>query len=191
MPPASQPAFGKRNAPRLAVARPVTPDAPTVGDHAAFFAAVRAEMAEAADAPPLVVPRAFRAAFLSGLVTGCALAGFDVTGDAGAARFTTIAGLLGLQVDTSNLLPAMILLGLVGGARAAAMTVLLVHWLLARAGWTQHAAYALGGAAAAAALAGALFVLTRHEPAHGWIIECVAGAASGFFYRVFAGARPA
>lgn len=180
--------FGKRNRPRRPDARPLVAAAPI--DQAAVFAAIRADLDEKANTRAFVVPRSFTAAFLAGLVVGCALAGFDVTGDDAAGRVQTIADLIGARVDTTKLLPVLIMIGLLGGARIAAVTVLFVHTLLNKAGRTDHASYALGGATASVVLAGAL-CLVGHPPAHGWIIECLAGAGSGVFYRIFAGMRPA
>ena len=187
MPPTSQPVFGKRNAPGVGAAPRASDAAPI--DQSTVFAAIRAELDDAVDAQAVVVPRSGRAAFLAGLVVGCALAGFNVTGSDGAARLAPIAGLLGIQIDTTTLLPAMILLGLVGGARAAAMTMILVHTILNKLGRTEHEAYALGGATATACLAGLLLGF-GHAPAHGWPVELLAGAGSGLLYRIFAGARP-
>ena len=188
MPPTQPAVFGKRNAPRSS--RTKAADGASI-EAAAIFAAARAETTDAADARPSVVPRSFTAAFLAGLVVGCSLAGFDVTGRAGASRVATVAALFGTHVDTTALTPALVLLGLLGGARAGAITMMLVHTLLDRARHTGHAAYAMGGAAASACLASALWFGFAHPPAHGWLIECLAGGGAGFFYRVFAGARPA
>lgn len=165
-------------------------------DHADFFAAVRAELADAREDRRLVVPRSFKAAFLAGLVVGCALAGFDVTAaetPATPAPFATIAAALGSPMDTSpmNLAPATILIGLFGGARIAATTMIVVHTLLNWADCSSRTAYAIGGAAVSAAVSAALLVALGHPPAHGWVIELAAGAAGGLLYRVFAGRRAA
>ena len=200
---ATPPPFGKRVPGRAPPRRPAPPGggaaaAPlaTSPEQRAVFAAAAREREPDADRRP-AVPRSFKAAFLAGLVVGCGLAGFDVTGAAGLARLHALTGALsgplGVPLDTgvlapTLLVPATILLGLLGGARAAAMSVLPVHWVLARAGWTGHGAYAGGGAVAAAGVAGALLLVANHPPAHGWAVELAAGAACGLLYRVFAGA---
>ena len=189
--PAPAPAFGKRqSSPRGSARGPGVEPIAVSPEHAAFLTAIRAETHEREDVARQV-PRSGRAALLSGLVVGCALAGFDVTGGTGAAEVAAIGGALGIAVDPANLLPGLILLGLLGGARASAVTLVAVNGLLQRTGQTSHAAYAAAGAAAACVLAAATLVLFGHAPAHGWPLEAASGAAAGFFYRVFAGSRPA
>ena len=194
----SPPVFGKRGAARMHpdAALPVGALTSVSETHAEFFAAVRAEMADGRDDRRTVVPRSFKAAFLAGLVVGCALAGFDVTAagsPVASSPLAMIAGALGTPIDTSplDLTPVKILLGLFGGARMAATTILVVQSLLNWADLSSRAAYAAGGAMVSAALAAVMFVAMGHPPAHGWIIELVAGAACGLLYRVFAGSRPA
>lgn len=161
-------------------------------EHAAFFAEARRDATQVApDSRALVVPRSYKAAFLAGLVVGCALVGFSVTGAPTTDPFAEIGQAFGTSIDTRGALPVVLLLGLFGGARAAAMTVLPVHGLLTKVEQTSHAAYAAGGALAAVALAGVLLLVLGHAPAHGWPVEIAAGAGCGFLYRVFAGARAA
>lgn len=191
--PSPSPVFGKRNA---RVASPAAPAAPAVSagpDHAAFFAETRREIAED-DTRPLVVPRSFRAAILAGLAVGFCLAGLDVTRANETLRH--LSGLLSVGDDTARLLPVVILLALLGGARAAATNLLISHSLLRRVGWTGHAAYAFGGGAVAAGLSLLALALIQGgfldaamTPTHDWPIDAAAGAGAGFFYRVFAGAR--
>ena len=158
-------------------------------DYAAAFAAIRAEASED-DARPVVVPRSARAAFLAGLVVGFCLAGLDAT--RANAMLTDLGGVV--PGGAPRMLPVIILLGLLGGARAAAATVLCSHWVLRRMRWSGHLAYALGGGTVAAGVAALTWQLARYglaEPAtlqgHGWPGNIAAGAAAGFFYRVFAG----
>ncbi len=199
MPPPAPPPFGRRTSPpaatrgfRKGAGRPgSTPFATSPEQRAAF-----AEAAGALDRDAerqAAVPRSFKAAFLAGLVVGCGLAGFDATGTAGFARLHAVTVDLDLPVDAGVLPPALLvptimLLGLLAGARAAAMTVLPVHWLLAKVDATGHGAYAAGGAGGSALVAGALLLILGHPPAHGWAVEVAAGAACGVLYRVFAGA---
>lgn len=192
------PVFGKRS-----IVRTLPGAAPVAGpslagaapdEHAAFFAAVRAELDDSGEDRRMVVPRSFKAAFLAGLVVGCALAGFDVTAaeaPAAPSPFATIAAALGSPMDTTplNLAPVTILLGLFGGARIAATTMIVVHTLLNWADCSSRTAYAIGGAAVSTAIAAALLVGLGHQPAHGWVIELSAGAAGSLLYRVFAGRR--
>ena len=77
------------------------------------------------------------------------------------------------------------------GAQTTGFTVLTAHWILKRLAITGHAAYAVGGAAAAAVYAVAQLALGFGAPEHGWTIELATGLGAGFFYRVFAGAAGA
>ncbi len=187
--------FGKRNAPRPPVGReaPSPTSAAVAPDHAAFFARLRAETVDE-DSRPLAVPRSFRAALLAGLVVGCCLAGLDAT--QADATLRRIAGLV--PGGAPRLLPVVILLGLFGGARAAATNLLLSHWVLRRLGWTSHVAYAAFGGAVAALIAllteGVLqsgLMQSSLSQGHGFGVEIATGAGAGFFYRVFAGAARA
>lgn len=188
------PTFGRRSAPARA-SRPVAPKAPAAAtiDHAAFFAAARAETEETPRAR--TVPRSFRAALLAGLAVGCCLGGIDAT-RAGDTLRTLSSGLLPADA-APRLVPVVILLGLLGGARAAATSLLVSHAVLRRLGLTAHLAYAAGGAFVAAAFsllavawAQTGFVGSDTLPTHGLALDIAAGAGAGFFYRVFAGAAP-
>ena len=184
---ATKPVFGRRSARAAAPVARAVPVLLRHDDNAAFFATLRASMEETETAVPLAVPRSFRAAFLAGLVVGCALVGFKVTDD---AAMGPLAGLAGLGVSPRAMLPALLVIGLVGGARAAAVTVLVVHHILAKAEQSSPMAYAAGGALASGVLAGVMLLALRHAPAHGWAVEIAAGAGSGWLYRVFAGTKP-
>ena len=185
--------FGKRNR-TVAAAVPTRPSPPRVDlqddAHRAFFAAARGESdTNGLTASAVEVPRSLRAAVLAGIVVACGLAGLDA-----AEQIATLRGLTEAMPDQSGvplLAPALILLAVLGGGRAAATSLLLAHGALKRTGQTGHLAYALGGGAAAAALAAALMLVLGHAPAHGFAIDILAGAAGGFFYRVFAGTRSA
>ncbi len=185
------PVFGKRSASRApAPARTV---AVATSDHAAFFAAARAETET--DTRELAVPRSFRAALLAGLVVGCCLTGLDASHAGDALRALT-GGLLAPS-DARRLVPVMMALGLFGGAQAAATSLLVAHAVLRRVGLTTHLVYALAGGAVALAVSALGAVLARTGlvdgglvTSHGLIIDAAAGAGAGFFYRVFAGAMP-
>lgn len=185
----SQP-FGKRNRVVSAPleARPAQSRADVEPDpHRAFFAAARAEIEVAGPARALEVPRSLRAAILAGVVVACGLAGLDAT-----EKIAALRGLTEAMPDTPGLrllAPALILLAVLGGGRSAATSLLLAHGVLRRLGQTGHLAYALAGGAAAAAFAGALMLVLGRTPAHGFVVDILAGAAAGFFYRVFAGTR--
>ena len=185
--------FGKRNrvVPTVAPARLASPRVALEADpHRAFFAAAMVETE--ADAPAtgaVEVPRSLRAAILAGIVVACGLAGLDAT-----QKIATLRGLTEAMSDQPQvrlLGPALILLAVLGGGRSAATSLLLAHGALKRAGQTGHLAYALGGAAAAAVFAAALMLVLGQAPAHGFAVDILAGAAGGFFYRVFAGTRSA
>jgi|GEM_PF-2492118 len=188
------PVFGKRSraAVRQGPARAAT--APAAPDHAAVFATARAEVA---DAPrDVAVPRSFRAALLAGLVVGCCLAGVDATRSGETLR--ALSGGLLSATDAPRLAPLILVLALYGGARAAATSLLLAHAVLRRVGLTGHLSYALGSAAVAVALSALAVALVQSGviegslvPTHGLSIDAAAGGGAGFFYRVFAGARPA
>jgi hypothetical protein len=177
------PIFGKRHA--------TTPMAtPPASDDAAFFAEARREIA--ADATrPRVVPVSVRAAVLASIVVGCFLLSLDIQGASTVnPNLTPLLEMEGLKGVAAQAMPYMILLSLLGGVRIAAATLLIAHRVLAFAGQTSPLAYALGGAALTAAYAGILMALTHQPPTHGWLVDLAAGAGSGFFYRLFAGARP-
>ena len=181
--------FGKRN--RIAPAAAATTlQARADGDadpHRAFFAAARAESEGATPSRKVEVPRSLRAAVLAGIVVACGLAGLDAT-----AKISAMHGLAEAMPDLPEMrlvIPALILLAVLGGGRSAATSLLLAHGALKRIGLTGHLAYALGGGAAATALAAALMLMLGRPPAHGFAIDVLAGAAGGFFYRVFAGTR--
>ena len=141
------------------------------------------------------MPRSFRAALLAGLVVGCCLAGIDAT-RAGETLRALSGGLLSAET-VPRLVPLVILLGLWGGARAAATSLLVAHAVLRRLRLTHHLAYAAGGAAVAAAVslvaaavAQSGLVGAETVPSHGFALDALAGAGAGFFYRIFAGAAP-
>ncbi|MCX8255212.1 membrane protein of unknown function [Beijerinckiaceae bacterium RH CH11] len=190
------PTFGRRSAPTRAPRRdvPAATAAVVPPDHAAVFAAIRSDTIE--EPTERVVPRSFRAAFLAGLVVGCCLAGLDVT-NAGETLRALTSGLLPGDA-TPKLVPVVVLLGLAGGARAAATSLLLAHGMLRRLALTHHVAYALGGAAVAGALSYLTALVAQTGlldagllPSHGLAIDTAAGAGAGFFYRVFAGSTSA
>ena len=187
------PTFGRRSAPVGRVRTAAPSPAASAQDHAAFFAAARAEIE---DTPrERAVPRSFRAALLAGLVVGCCLAGLDVT-RANETLHALSDGLLSSDA-APRLVPVVILLGLYGGARAAATSLLVAHAILRRIGLTGHLAYAAGGAIVASALSLVTAAVAQAGwfdsgllPSHGLAIDVAAGAGAGFFYRVFAGAAP-
>lgn len=193
------PVFGKRNAAYAPFqgGAPLPAQAPsTDGDYAAFLTATRAEFAKLDGDPPRVVPRSFVAAFLAGIIVGCCLVGLDIAGVKGAAAsgkaMIDLSALLGeAPAAGGGLSPSVILLGVLGGGRAAATSLLIGRELLARLGLTSHAAYIAGCAAAALAFAGAMSFVTGLPPSHGWLIDGLAGGGAGLFYRIFAGCRPA
>lgn len=184
--------FGKRN--RVAAARVEARPSPSRDEIdaqalRAFFAAARAEVDTADPVGIVEVPRSLRAALLAGIVVACGLAGLDAT-----EKIATLRGLAEAMPDPTELrylAPALILLAVLGGGRSAATSLLLAHGALRRLGQTGHLAYALGGGVAAALAAAALMLVLGLSPAHGFAVDILAGAAAGFFYRVFAGTRVA
>ena len=155
--------------------------------HAEVFATIREDLAAQAPAPR-TVPRSFRSAILAGLVTGFFLAGLDIgqttTGNA-ASWFDAGGSLTGVPQ------PLVLVSSLLVGARAAATALLLAHFCLAKFRQTSLFAYAIGGGAINMAFAEALMLISGEPPRHGFAVEIAAGAAAGFFYRLFAGSRSA
>jgi hypothetical protein len=181
--------FGKRQPVRRAVPAPKVPLA-LPAEQAAVFATIRQELGDAIPAQLRAVPRSFSAAILAGLVTGFFMAGLDISQPAPAdAALQPLLERAGIENLAGQAEPYMIALSLLGGARAAATALLIAHRLLAKAGQTSLIAYALGGAAINALFADLLFGLSGIPPRHGWPLEIAAGAAAGFFYRLFAGAK--
>lgn len=182
--------FGKRNrvAPvsPAAVARSMAASA-DADPHRAFFAAARAETDPIEAGGAVEVPRSLRAAVLAGIVVGCGLAGLDATEKLAALH--SLGDALPGQAELRLLLPALMLLAIVGGGRSAATSLLVAHNVLTRMRQTGHLAYALGGGVASVLFAGLFLLVLGHAPEHGIAIDVLAGAAGGFFYRVFAGTR--
>lgn len=184
------PVFGKRSlspsqaAPRAVAAAPAP-------EHAAIFAAARAEQAE--DERSRVVPRSLRAATLAGLVVGCCLAGLDAM-RAGDTLRALSHGLLSGDA-TPPLVPVVVALGLYGGARTAAIVLIVAHAALRHLEMTSHAAYAAAGGAVALAFS-TLSVAAQQAglvdaallSSHGPALDAAAGIGAGFLYRVLAGA---
>jgi hypothetical protein len=132
------------------------------------------------------VPYSWRAGLLAGLVVSLLQAGMVIVG--AKAQSASLAGLAALTgIGAQSVAPLVIAGSILDGAQATGFTVLTAHSFLKRRGITGHAAYALGGAAAAAVYALAQFVLGLGAPEHGWVIELATGLGAGFFYRVFAG----
>ena len=105
------------------------------------------------------------------------------------AQSASLSGLAAMTgVSPQTMLPLVVAGSLLDGAQTTGFTVLIAHWVLKRFAVTSHAAYALGGAAAAAVYAVGVPLLGFGAPAHGWAIELATGLGAGFFYRVFAGA---
>lgn len=181
--------FGKRNRVAPASAAKIPPPRAEIDPHRAFFAAVRAETEAVGPARALEVPRSLRAAVLAGIVVACGLAGLDATEKIAAMRGLTEA--MPDQPEVRLVVPALILLAVLGGGRSAATSLLLAHGALRRIGQTGHLAYAIGGGVAAAVFAAALLLVLGQAPTHGFALDILAGAAGGFFYRVFAGTRDA
>jgi hypothetical protein len=180
--------FGKRQPVRRAIpAAPVPCEIPA--EHAAVFTAIRHGLGDAIPAQQRAVPRSFNAALLAGLVTAFFMAGLDIGQpspvDAALQPLLDRVGIDGF--DQAR--PIMIALSLLGGARAAVTALLIAHRLLAKVGHTSLAAYALGGAAANAIFAEIIMAISGIPPHHGWPLEIAAGAITGFFYRLFAGAK--
>lgn len=182
--------FGRRGAAPLARA-PVAPPSPAPAETATFFAAVRAEMRAEEAARPLEVRRSKTAALIAGLVTGCALAGFNLAGPHGAPHVTLPRGLPQVEIHSPQLAFAFIVLSLLGAARVTAFSIFIAHWVAKRLGKTDVFSYALGGGAVAAVGGGLFWLLLGMSPDHGWAVEILSGTGAAALYRILAGVRPA
>jgi hypothetical protein len=137
----------------------------------------------------------FRAALLAGLIVGLLSAATRVTGFLGfGARSSLNAlplgnialGQISLGEAEAPILTAIAIAGLVSGARASALALLIAHKGLARFGYTSLTAYSLGGAAISLAYAlVAALVWTPATPVS-LGLEALSGLGAGFFYRLFA-----
>ena len=130
------------------------------------------------------VRRSFRAAILAGLVVAI----LDAAANATFAASAT-AGLNDFSLGSAQVPVAVTLLigALWSGGSSSAACLLVAHRLLTRVGRTSHIDYALGGAAAALALAAIMFVLGSAPGPAGLGITLFSGMVAGFFYRLFAG----
>jgi hypothetical protein len=198
------PTFGKRGRPPPLRAAPPPRPAPAVSETSESGVPLSdlaaALMPSPADAEAderrarRTVPYSLRAGLLAGLVVSLMQAGLVIV--AAKAQSASLAGLAAMTgVSPQDMLPLVVAGSLLDGAQATGFTVLTAHSVLKRFAVTGHAAYALGGAAAAAVYAVGALLLGFGAPAHGWAIELATGLGAGFFYRVFAGAasraRPA
>lgn len=183
MSPSNPPSFGKRRPlrpGRVATTHPAAAPIPHIP------AAI--EPADVEDETLIVVENSFLAAMLAGLVVGCGLVGLDSAGV--GQKFRPIWELFAIDpAQVQVIMPAIILLGVIGGARAAATTLLLAHAILKRCRQSSRLAYTLGGGLTATGFAGAMDLLFGQVPAHGWVIDALAGATCGFLYHLFAGRR--
>ena len=149
------------------------------------------------------VPTSWRAGILAGVAVSCMQAGLVVlkakTGplQVGPIELTGVSGSTAVAVQLVG--------SLWSGAEATASTVLFAHQILRRMRDTSLVTYTLAGGVVAGALAyltmtlgglkgedalsGVLHSIGNAGPEHGWLVELATGAAAGFFYRLFAGAR--
>lgn len=181
--------FGRRGAAPPAHASVAAPS-PAPTETAAFFAAVRAEMQAEEATRPLEVRRSKTAALIAGLVTGCALAGFNLAGPNGTPHVTLPRGLPQVEIQSPQLALAFIVLSLLGAARVTAFSIFIAHWIAKRLRRTDTLSYALGGGAVAAVSGGLFWLLLGMSPDHGWAVEILSGAGAAALYRILAGVRP-
>ncbi|WP_020174487.1 hypothetical protein [Methyloferula stellata] len=135
----------------------------------------------------LVVPASGRAAFLAGLVVAFLHAGLDLGASVAMGQRL---GTLSIDGRTIPIVPLILLGSLWSGAESSAIGLFFVRTLLAPLRVTHIAAYAICGGFVALAYAAIMHTL-------GWgdyenlQVDIVMGVAAGFFYRLFAGTRPA
>jgi hypothetical protein len=134
----------------------------------------------------LIVPYSGRAALLAGLIAAFIHASLDLGGSIAFGQQSSIVTMTGQTVAV----PLLLLAGLWSGARASLIGLICVRLILARLQITHVGAYALCGG-----LVGLLYSLILHL--NGWDhlevlgLDSATGLAAGFFYRIFAGTRPA
>jgi hypothetical protein len=190
------PTFGKRGRPAAVRAAPSPRNVPAVFETSesdvppSVLAASLMPPAlapESAERRAGAVPTSWRAGLLAGLVVSLMQAGMVIV--EAKAQSASLAGLATMTgVSPQDMLLLVVAGSLLDGAQTTGFTVLTAHKALKRLAVTGHAAYALGGAAAAAVYAVGALLLGFGAPAHGWAIALATGLGAGFFYRVFAGA---
>jgi hypothetical protein len=134
-----------------------------------------------------VVPASGRAALLAGLVVACLHVSLDLgTAIALGQRLGTIS----VEGRTVPLVPLILAGSLWSGARSSAIVLFFIRALLSRLEMTHIGSYAVCGG-----LVAFLYAITMQ--ALGWgdpstlAVDVATGLAAGFFYRLFAGTRPA
>ena len=147
----------------------------------------------ATDARGMLTPWSGRAAILAGLATACLTAGAllvqNQTDPLQSAALNSVSSLVG--ADGKALVPVLLLLSLWEAGQATFFSVLTSHFVLRRLGATSLSAYATASGAAGLLLAAACQAIGLGRPDSGYYMAAATGACAGFFYRLFAGARPA
>jgi hypothetical protein len=210
MPAPAQP-FGRRNLPsqsqsgsRRLKAPAATPPATLsksgavnlseteVATAIAEFAATLAEDPRKADEHktlqgPRVVPRSTRAALLAGLVAACLHVSLDL---GSSIALTQQLGAISLAGQAVPLGPMLLIDGLLSAARASAFCLLAVRAILSRLEMTHIGAYTLCGS-----LVALLYTMIMQALGYGQLerlpLDVATGCAARFFYRLFAGTKPA
>ncbi len=121
-------------------------------------------------------------------------------------KSVNLAGVVTMEVETVQSAIALNLAAsLFHGFEVTTKVIMVVHSIMLRMKKASMLAYCVGGCLVTAAFALVRFYLGglpddhilaayshrlgNHGPEHGWLVELASGAAAGFFYRVFAGAR--
>jgi hypothetical protein len=171
-----------------------SPDAASIPDSEAllkFNAALAEERQRALQdktaGGDLVVPASARAALLAGLVVACLHASLDLGASVAIGQKI---GTISIGGQTLPIVPLILLGSLWSGAESSAIGLFFVRTLLAPLHVTHIAAYAACGGFVALAYAGIMQAL-------GWgdfeslPADIAMGVGAGFFYRLFAGTKPA
>jgi hypothetical protein len=147
----------------------------------------RQEHSESGAPGARIVPGSWRAVFLAGLVTACLQASLDL---GSLIALGSRSGELTFSGHSLPLAPMIILSSLWTGGRSSAFNLLFVRALLNSLEITSLFAYAIGGG-----LVTVLYALLMQALGCGDLAalpgDSAAGLAAGFFYRLFAGTKPA
>jgi hypothetical protein len=204
MPAPAQP-FGRRNLSRLPQSRPLKasalpPFAATLATSAetetsaavSKFAASLAEERRKMDENkilqgPRIVPRSRRAALLAGLVAACLHVSLDLGSSIALSQRLGSVSIAGQAVPVG---PMLLLDSLLSAARASAFCLLAVRAILSRLETTHIGAYTSCGC-----LVALLYTTIMQAIGYGQLerlpLDMATGCTAGFFYRLFAGTKPA
>ncbi len=135
----------------------------------------------------LIVPASGRAALLAGLVVACLHASLDLGASVALGQKL---GTISIDGQALPIVPLILLGSLWAGAESSVTGIFFVRTLLAPLQMTHIAAYAICGGLVALAYAAIMQALGWGN-FEGLPVDVAMGVGAGFFYRLFAGTRPA